>query len=74
MAAHISLAQEPADGQRIDNKYRCMSCNGIIAGVADQDLAPGLDIKLGMVSDECGLVCNECTTKLIEARAKARGG
>ena len=53
---------------------RCMSCNGIIAGVADQDLAPGLDIKLGMVSDECGLVCNECTTKLIEARAKARGG
>ena len=68
MAAHISLTHEPADDQGIGDKYRCLSCNGIIAGLADQDLAPGLNIKLGLVSDECGLVCNECTAKLIQAR------
>jgi hypothetical protein len=74
MAAHISPAHEPADDQRIDNRYRCLSCNGIITGLAEQDLAAGLNVKLGLVSDECGLVCNQCTAKLIQARANTRRG
>ena len=72
MAANISLAA--ADDQKINDRYRCLSCNGIIAGLADQDLASGLNIELGLVSDECGLVCNECTAKLIQARADTRRG
>ena len=50
---------------------RCLSCNGIIAGLAEQDLGIGLDIKLGLVSDECALICNTCTAKLIETQPAA---
>jgi hypothetical protein len=74
MAATNSLAHEPGDDQRIGARYRCLRCNGIIAGLADQDLGTGLNIKLGLVSDECGLICNECTVELIQARANTGRG
>jgi hypothetical protein len=61
------LSEATAD-PHADTQYRCLSCNGIIPGLADQDLAIGLNIKLGLVSDECALICNECTAKLIEAK------
>ena len=72
MTPHTSLAPEPAGDRGAETRHRCLSCNGIIAGLADQDLAIGLNVKLGLVSDECGLICNECTAKLIESRANAR--
>ena len=55
----------------LDAPRRCRGCNGIIEGLADQDLGIGLNIKLGLVSDECALVCNACTAKLIEKRPAA---
>jgi len=45
-----------------------MCCNGIITGLVDQDLSIGLNLKLGLVSDECDHICNQCTAKLIERR------
>jgi hypothetical protein len=66
MSRHVAPMGE--DKSNIDAPRRCLSCNGIIAGLADQDLGIGLDIKLGLVSDECALICNACTAKLIEMR------
>jgi hypothetical protein len=37
--------------------------------MADDAAEVGLDLRLGLVSDECALICNGCTAKLIEARA-----
>ena len=61
------LSEATAD-PHADTQYRCLSCNGIIPGLADQDLAVGLDLMLGLVSDACALICNECTAKLTEAQ------
>ncbi len=64
MSRHVAPMGE--DKSSVEAPRRCLSCNGIIAGLADQDLGIGLDIKLGLVSDECALICNACTAKLIE--------
>jgi len=64
MSRHAAPAQGAVDRWE-DFQRRCLSCNGFIAGLADQDLGIGLNIKLGLVSDECALVCNACTAKLI---------
>ncbi|WP_426609621.1 hypothetical protein [Bradyrhizobium sp. McL0616] len=71
MSRHIAPAQDAADGCWEDFQHRCLSCNGIIEGLGDQDLGIGLNIKLGLVSDECALICNGCTAKLIETRPPA---
>ena len=68
MADSVSLAREAAEDRASEARHRCLGCNGIIPGLADQDLAVGLDTRLGLVSDECALICNECTARLIEAR------
>ena len=52
-------------------QHRCASCDGIIADLAD-DGAVGLDARIGLVSDECAFVCNDCTASLIEAAAVRR--
>jgi uncharacterized protein with PIN domain len=49
--------------------HRCLCCNGVIASVSEQDAAIGLSPALGLVSDECAYICNDCTAKLIEAAA-----
>ena len=71
MPRHAAPAHGAADERWEDAQPRCLSCNGIIAGLADQDLGIGLNIKLGLVSDECALICNACTAKLIETRPPA---
>jgi hypothetical protein len=68
MTRHDLRRREGAADPRTDTQYKCFSCNGIIPGLADQDLAIGLNMKVGLVSDECALICNECTAKLIEAQ------
>ncbi|MDI3558995.1 hypothetical protein [Bradyrhizobium sp. Arg816] len=68
MSRHVAPAQGAADGRWEDVQRRCLSCNGIIESLGDQDLDIGLNAKLGLVSDECALVCNACTAKLIEMR------
>ena len=69
MIRHIALANEAIDDDRAEAQYRCLNCDGVIAGLAEQDLGLGLNIKLGLVSDQCALVCNDCTAKLIAARS-----
>jgi len=69
MPSHVAPAGE--ENSSVEAPRRCLSCNGIIAGLADQDLGIGLNIKLGLVSDECALICNACTAKMIEMRPPA---
>jgi hypothetical protein len=71
MSRHVAPAPGAADERWVEAPHRCLSCNGIIAGQAEQDLGMGLNLGLGLVSDECALICNECTAKLIEPRPAA---
>jgi hypothetical protein len=65
----VGVVAEPLASERLP---RCLCCEGLIAAISDQDTAVGLDLKLGLVSDECALICNGCTARLIEARASQR--
>ncbi len=47
--------------------YRCACCEGVIENIAEDSIPSGLDLRLALVSDECALVCNACTERLIEA-------
>ena len=47
---------------------RCIGCAGVIEISPDQDMSVGLNTMLGLVSDECALICNACTSRLIAAR------
>jgi hypothetical protein len=49
-------------------QYRCISCAGLIDVPPDQDLGLGLNLRLGLVSDECALICDGCTAHLMAAR------
>jgi hypothetical protein len=60
------VAPSGDENSSLEAPRRCLNCNGIISGLVDEDLGIGLNIKLGLVSDECGLVCDACTVKLIE--------
>jgi len=46
-------------------QHRCMCCDRIIENLSDETISIGLDLKLGLVSDECSLICNDCTARLI---------
>lgn len=46
----------------------CVCCGGVIETAADQDMSLGLNVALGLVSDECALICDSCTSQLIAAR------
>jgi len=64
---------QPSRGRRAGSprpvRPRCLCCDGVISDLSEQAAAVGLDLKLGLVSDECALICNACTAQLIEARA-----
>ncbi len=62
------IAEEPGSKKW----QRCFCCNGVIASVSDQDISVGLNPALGLVSDECALVCYSCTAKLMEEAAALR--
>jgi len=51
---------------------RCLCCNGVIVGAPDEDTAIGFSPVLGLVSDECAFICNDCTARLIEAATAQR--
>ena len=48
---------------------RCICCNGFIEMSLDEDISLGLNLKLGLVSDECALICDGCAARLAAARA-----
>ena len=49
-------------------QHRCICCGGTIEMLPNQDLSLGLSVSLGLVSDECALICDGCTSRLIEVR------
>jgi hypothetical protein len=49
-------------------QQRCISCGGVVDMPQDQDLGLGLNLRLGLVSDECALICDGCTANLVTAR------
>jgi hypothetical protein len=52
-------------------RHRCLCCGGVIDGFAD-DAAVGFDARIGLFTDECAFVCDECTASLIAAAARRR--
>jgi Cu/Ag efflux pump CusA len=34
----------------------------------DQDMSLGLNVAFGLISDECAVICNACTSRLVSAR------
>ena len=48
---------------------RCVCCAGVIETSPDQDMLVGLNLALGVFSDECALICDGCTSQLIATRA-----
>jgi hypothetical protein len=50
-------------------QHRCLCCNGVMACAPEEDTAIGLSSTLGLVSDECAFICNDCAARLIEAAA-----
>jgi hypothetical protein len=66
---HHASADLNTDSFGSATQHRCLCCNGVIAGMSDEDTAIGLSSALGLVSDECAFICNDCTARLIEAAA-----
>jgi hypothetical protein len=73
MARHAAVVDRPGDNIDPDAQHRCMCCGGVIANFPEEAFSIGLDLKLGLVSDECALICNDCTAKLVEARRLQTG-
>jgi hypothetical protein len=63
--------RETATAQQVvpEPQYRCACCEGIIENLSNKAIPSGLDLKLGYFSDECVLICNACTSRLIEANS-----
>jgi hypothetical protein len=51
-----------------NRQLRCVCCDGEIQISPERDTSLGLNLALGLVSDECALVCDGCTSRLIAAR------
>ncbi|GKQ52268.1 hypothetical protein [Bradyrhizobium sp. Ce-3] len=57
--------------RELASRHQCACCAGIIDGIIDDD-AIGLDARIGLFTDACAFVCNECTASLIAAAARRR--
>ena len=68
MAQHEAAADVSNHRAIADLHRRCMCCDGVLENLSDETISVGLDLKLGVVSDECALICNACTRRLVEAR------
>ena len=49
-------------------QHRCICCDGAIDIPPDQDVSPGLSLRLGLVSDEFALICDGCAAHLTATR------
>jgi len=68
MSPHEAVADVSDRRTTSDLQHRCMCCGGVIENLSSETISIGLDLKLGLVSDECALICNDCTGRLIEAQ------
>jgi len=57
-------------GQHVvpEPQYQCACCEGIIENLSGETIPSGLDLKLNFIADECLLICNACTSRLVEAK------
>ena len=69
MSRHKKIANLIVEAPAVERQPRCQCCDGVLSDVSERATAVGLNLSLGLVSDECALICNDCTAKLIEARA-----
>jgi len=67
MAHHQVAAGVPSQQIVGEHEYRCACCEGIIENLSSEAVPSGLDLRLALGSDECVLVCNDCTARLVEA-------
>jgi hypothetical protein len=67
MPRHAAMA-DVSDQQTNSDLQRCMCCDKIVENLSDDTISIGLNLKLGLVSDECALIWNDCTGRLVEAR------
>jgi hypothetical protein len=74
MTRDASIARDLQAGNAFETQHRCQRCNCLIPGLLDEDPSVGLAVELGIVSDECAFICDDCTAALIEARLVARSG
>ena len=63
--------RETVSAQQVvpEPQYQCACCEGIIENLSGEAIPSGLDLKLGFFADECVLICNACTSRLIEANS-----
>lgn len=55
-----------------DRLPRCICCEGVVQISPDRDTSLGFNLALGLVSDECALICDGCTSRLIAAREASK--
>jgi hypothetical protein len=70
MARHATTVEAVDRTAAQGAHYRCSCCDGVIEDLSEDTLPLGLDLRLGLVADECALICNACTRRLIEARSR----
>jgi len=71
--AHREPATDAFNKPAATQSYRCACCQGIIESLSSETVPSGLYLRLSLVSDECELICNDCTARLVEEnRSRAR--
>jgi hypothetical protein len=74
MTGDALVARDPRESGPAERQHSCLCCGRVIPGLLDEDPSVGLAPKLGLVSDECAFICNDCTAGLIDARLVTRSG
>ena len=68
----LEMTGNDAAAAMASRQPRCVCCAGVIEISPDQDMSLGLNVALGLVSDECALICDSCTSRLITAREASK--
>jgi len=74
MVGDAIAVREARESTPSERQHSCLCCGRVIPGVLDEDPSLGLAAGLGLVSEECAYICNDCAAGLIEARRSARSG
>ena len=69
MAHREAVTSLPGQLAASEPQYQCAVCEGIIENLTDEAIPSGLDPRIGFFSDECVLICNACTSQLVQANA-----
>jgi hypothetical protein len=59
----------PGQQAASEPRYQCAVCEGIIENLSDEAISSGFDPRIDFFSDECVLICNACTSQLVQANA-----